>query len=127
MRFWDYLIDDIGQYNIHTTPSILPTKNDNNLFITNYLRHPDKSVAIIRPKTFDDVLRLVDFVSGNRSAVVDFNALDNATLSRAIDFLSGAVCALHGQMHSVADGIYLYAPKCTKLMTNKRKKRKDEK
>ena len=86
------------------------------------VKQPDKTVAVIQPFDFDDVIKFVDFISGNRSAVVDFNTLPNDELERSIDFVSGAVCALHGEMQNISNGIYLFAPNCTKLVTNKRKK-----
>lgn len=125
MKFFDFLISDLNSYSIYQNAQNASTKNDEfgNL-MQNFLKKPDKKVAIIQPQNFSDVLRFVEFISGNRSAVVDFNALDGSEIQRSVDFVGGAVCALHGEMQNIANGIYLFAPSCTKLMTNKRKKRK---
>ena len=120
MKFFDFLMNGFKNYSIYSeNPS---TKNDNIDYPQNILKHPDKSVAIIKPNNFEDVLRFVKFVSGNRSAVVDFNNLCGEELQRCADFVSGAVCALNGTMQLISSGIYLFAPEHTKLMTNKRKK-----
>ena len=128
MRFWEYLVQDFRNFDV-SCPSVLPsTKSDNNIgCLSKSIKKPDKKVALIQPKNFDQILEFVDFVSGNRSAVIDFNMLAGEDLVRAVDFVSGAVCALHGQMEKVSAGIYLFAPACTKLITQKRKKRTNEK
>ncbi len=127
MKFWDYLLQGIDSFNISNTAPTLSTKsNINPNFYNNYVKKPEKTVAILQPQNFNEVLKFVNFISGNRSAVVDFNALNNTELVRAIDFISGAVCALKGEMQEVSKGIYLYTPSCTKLMTNKRKNKNEK-
>lgn len=124
MKFFEHLLNDLDNYSLYKSAQTYSTKNNNNLYLNNLVKKPDKSVAILKPENFDDILKFVKFISGNRSAVIDFNFLDGSQIQRSVDFVSGAVCALDGQMQIVANGIYLYAPSCTKLMTNKRKKQK---
>lgn len=125
MKFWDYLMQGIDSFNISSTSPTLSTKsNTNPNFFNNYVKKPEKAVALLQPQNFNEVLKFVNFISGNRSAVVDFNALNSAEIMRAVDFISGAVCALKGDMQEVCKGVYLYTPSCTKLTTNKRKKQK---
>ena len=125
MKFFDYLLSDLNSYSVYEKAQNPSTKTDEiEIFSQNFLKKPEKSVALIQPQSFNDVLKFVDFISGNRSAVIDFNALDGPEIQRAADFVGGAVCALRGHMQNVSNGIYLFSPSCTKLMTNKRKKQK---
>ena len=127
MKFWDFLVQDMQHFDISsgTAQRTTPKRASQDFF--NTLKKPDKSVALLQPQCFEDIISFVNFVSGNRSAVVDFNNLNNADTLRCIDFVSGAVCALHGKMESICAGVYLFVPNCTKLMTQKRKKRTNEK
>lgn len=128
MRFWDYLVQDIHSFDISNPANIQTTKFDKTpISLQKFVKTPDKSVAIIQPTNFDQILEFIDFISGNRSAVLDFNMLQKEDMLRAIDFVSGAVCALHGKMEQVSEGIFLYVPSCTKLITQKRKKHTNEK
>ena len=125
MKFFEHLLSELDYYSVYNTSTHNSTKiNTNSEFLQNNLKHPDKSVAIIQPQNFDDILRFVKFISGNRSAVIDFNYLCSDQIVRCVDFVSGAVCALDGKIQNISKGIYLFAPNCTKLMTNKRKKQK---
>ena len=123
MKFFEHLLGDLKNYSVYQKAE-QGFVEQNNAYTQNFLKKPDKSVAILKPKNFDDVLKLVRFISGNRSAVIDFNGLDGAVLMRSVDFVSGAVCALSGNIQNISNGIYLFAPTGTKLMTNKRKKQK---
>lgn len=124
MKFLEHLFKGLESFSVYNPPdkqvNIHTTKNAK--IPSNMVKQLDKTVAVIQPFDFDDVIKFVDFISGNRSAVVDFNTLPNDELERSIDFVSGAVCALHGEMQNISNGIYLFAPNCTKLVTNKRKK-----
>ena len=128
MKFFEHLFCDLDSYSVYNPSNISPIKNEGEeLFLNNFQKTPEHSVALLAPNNFNEVLKFIHFISGNRSAVVDFNNLSNNEIVRAVDFVGGAVLALHGQMEKVANGIYLFTPSCTKLMINKRKKRKNEK
>ena len=123
MRFWDFLVQDFQSFDVSNSNALKTTKNDKtSVFLQKFVKTPDNSVALIQPKNFEQILEFVDFISGNRSAVIDFNMLEGENMVRSVDFVSGAVCALRGKMERVSEGIYLYAPSCTKLMTQKRKR-----
>ena len=124
MKFFEYLFQGLQNFSVYHQNADTSTNTTEFQVPSNFVKNPDKTVAIIQPTDFGDVVKFVDFISGNRSAVVDFNALCNNDLQRAVDFVSGAVCALHGEMQNISSGIYLFAPDCTKLVTNKRKKNK---
>lgn len=121
MKFFDYLLNDLNSYLLDGTEKSKEQQSNNFVFGQNLIKKPDRSVAIIELHDFSDAVNFVRFVSGNRSAVINFNALNAAETVRAVDFVSGAVCALGGTMQEISKGIYLFAPTCTKLKNNKRK------
>ena len=118
MGFWKYVFNNIGisrEEDIELTkPS--PVKDNNE---TKW--KTDDSVAIINPREFQDVVDLVSYISKGHTAVVDFKNLATNTAERSIDFLSGAIFALGGDMQEVSRGLYLYAPSGVKLIKPKRK------
>ena len=121
MRFFDYLLSDLNSYLLDGTEKRKSELSTNSVFAENIIKKPDKSVAIIELHEFSDAVNFVQFVSGNRSAVINFNSLNANEAVRAVDFVGGAVCALNGTMQEISKGIYLFAPSGTKLKNNKRK------
>ncbi len=129
MGFFDFVMKNLGiredtdnvtKEKDQNTPSESSVKRASNPHEWN---KPD-SVAIISPRGFQDIVDLVDFISGGRTAVVDFNNLATNSAERSIDFLSGAVFALGGSMEQVSDGLYLYAPSGVRLVKPNTRKKK---
>lgn len=120
MGFWKYVFNNLGlnrDDEEETQPSVVQKVVDTDT----PKWKTDDSVAIINPRVFQDVVDLVSYISKGHTAVVDFNNLATHTAERSIDFLSGAIFALGGDMQEVSNGLYLYAPSGVKLIKPKRK------
>ena len=74
--------------------------------------------SIIRPKSFKDIENLIDVLKQKRGVVVDLASQDTVLTQRMLDFLSGAIYALGGNIHRIEKRIYVMTPKGVKLMTN---------
>ena len=131
MGFFNFVMKNLGIQEIDDTNAKekIRTQVYENDDTTKKVNNPKEvqntdSVAIICPRFFQDVVDLVDFIAGGRTAVVDFNELATSSAERSIDFLSGAVFALKGSMEKVSEGLYLYAPQGVRLVkpTERRKK-----
>lgn len=118
MGFWKYVFNNIG---INKDEEELSKPKQENIEPRRQKWRTDDSVAIINPRVFQDVVDLVSYISKGHTAVVDFNNLATHTAERSIDFLSGAIFALGGDMQEVSNGLYLYAPSGVKLIKPKRK------
>ncbi|MDR0898847.1 MAG: cell division protein SepF [Lactobacillaceae bacterium] len=65
---------------------------------------------VIRPKVFSDAKPIVQSLLQNIPVIIDFSAIDEAQTNRAIDFLSGAIFAIKGNMSKVTEGIFVVGP-----------------
>jgi cell division inhibitor SepF len=71
---------------------------------------PPMRVFVVQSSKFDDVQGMVDHLKGRAPVVANLSGADYDTARRMVDFLTGAVYALNGTVHKVADGIFLFAP-----------------
>ncbi|MDE5601652.1 MAG: cell division protein SepF [Clostridia bacterium] len=67
-------------------------------------------VVINSPKTYEDVQRLIDHLKLREQVIVDFSAVNQTSVYRILDFMSGAIYALGGSIQPITKNIFLFAP-----------------
>ena len=72
----------------------------------------------MQPETFDDAREVCDQLKNKKPVVVNLESLTKETAQRVIDFLSGSVYALDGDIQRVSTGIYMIAPSNVDIMSN---------
>ncbi|GEM_PF-1232716 len=75
--------------------------------------------GILRPKTLSDIECIIDMLKEKRGVVVDL-ACEGLLTQRMLDFLSGAIYALGGNIHRIQRRIYIITPKGVKLMSDEK-------
>jgi cell division inhibitor SepF len=71
-------------------------------------RQPE--VVVMTPARYDEAAQAVRAVQQQRTVVLHLGAMPTDEAQRAIDFVSGGVCALDGQAERLADSVFLFAP-----------------
>lgn len=67
-------------------------------------------VMIYSPSTYEDVQLLIDHLKMREQVIVDFSTLNQASVYRILDFMSGAIYALSGSIQQINTNIFLFAP-----------------
>lgn len=67
-------------------------------------------VMIYSPATYEDVQLLIDHLKLREQVIVDFTAVNQASVYRILDFMSGAIYALGGSIQKITRNIFLFAP-----------------
>ena len=67
-------------------------------------------VVVLQPTTYNDATEIAGHLKEKKPVVVNLEKLDKDTARKIVDFLSGAVYALDGNMQKVANGILLLVP-----------------
>lgn len=67
-------------------------------------------VVVMTPARYDEAEQAVRAVQQRRTVVLHLGAMPTDEAQRAIDFVSGGVCALDGQAERLADSVFLFAP-----------------
>lgn len=93
---------------------------------TNLKKQPNKvvnihtasqfKVVIVQPENFDDAQDICDHLKNKKPVVVNLEYVEKDTAQRIIDFLSGSVYTLDGNIQKVSNGIFLLAPNNVDIM-----------
>lgn len=70
----------------------------------------DTKVHLVEPRVFSESQDIADELKRNKATLVNLTRVDNATKKRIIDFLSGTVYALDGDIQKVGQDIFLCSP-----------------
>lgn len=68
------------------------------------------NVTIRHPRTYQDVQNLIDRLKMREQVIVDFSTLNQQSVYRILDFLSGAIYALGGSVQQLRDNMFLFVP-----------------
>lgn len=71
----------------------------------------DAKMALFEPRTFEESEEVARYLKDKRAAVVNLHRLQRDYAQRTIDFLTGVIFALDGNIQKVADNTILCTPK----------------
>lgn len=69
------------------------------------------NMVLVEPRAYSESQSIVDNLKKRNSVVVNLKRVTNDQAKRIIDFLSGALYALGGDIQKLGNGIYLCTPK----------------
>jgi cell division inhibitor SepF len=69
-----------------------------------------QQVVLFRPSSFNDTSKAADDLRNRRAVIVNMENVDKAMARRVVDFLSGCVYALDGDVKKIAQSAYLFCP-----------------
>ena len=67
-------------------------------------------VVVVHPVAFEDSREIADHLKTKKPIVVNLENIDREVAKRIIDFLSGAVYSLDGNIQKISNGIFLIVP-----------------
>ena len=68
-------------------------------------------MILLEPRSFSEAQTIADHLKNRNSVVVNLKRVTSAQAKRIIDFLSGCIYAIGGNMQKIGIGIYLCTPK----------------
>ena len=87
-----------------------PVSNSKVVPITS--RNEDANVQIIKPSTFDDARKASEVLMRDQVVVFDVTGMrDSEEALRVVDFVSGTVYGLRGNIRKINTGIFIAAPR----------------
>ena len=66
------------------------------------------NIEIFKPRSFDDVAKIIDTLLSGRPAIVHLLEVRETTAQRVVDLLSGAVYAINGGVSELQKDIYIF-------------------
>ena len=67
-------------------------------------------VAVLQPQSYEDAREIADRLKSKRAVVINLEELSKEDAIKVLDFVSGVVYALEGDIQKVSSGIFLIAP-----------------
>lgn len=68
------------------------------------------SIHVIEPRVYSEVEQIADNLLKNQSVLLNFKRIDSEQAKRIVDFLTGTVYAIGGDIQRVGDEIFLCTP-----------------
>ena len=78
-----------------------------------------KNVIVYKPKNQGDIKNLIDFLRRKEPIIVNFASLPSSVSASMIAFISGALYALRGSIHPIANNLYLLTPEGVSILVPK--------
>lgn len=75
----------------------------------------EQKIMVFDPSVFSDVKNIGKMILNGRAVVVNFRKMDENQIHRVIDFLSGLIFAVNGDMQRIGEKIFLCTPKNFKI------------
>nr|WP_242540738.1 cell division protein SepF [Staphylococcus warneri] len=82
----------------------------NNNVQSNYATQESSKMCLFEPRVFSDTQDIADELKNRRATLVNLQRIDKVSAKRIIDFLSGTVYAIGGDIQRVGTDIFLCTP-----------------
>lgn len=67
-------------------------------------------VVVVTPESFDEAKDIAEHLKQKKPVVINLESVEKDIARRIVDFLSGAVYSLDGNIQKISTGIFLIAP-----------------
>src|SRR5690625_350416 len=109
-----FSVDDEYEYVEETddiTNSSGPTEELNqNVVNLKSMKQPTSKVVLCEPRTYNEAQEIADNIVNRRAVVINLERVDHSQAVRIIDFLSGTIYALNGDMQKIGTQTFLCTP-----------------
>ncbi|AUJ30052.1 MAG: cell division protein SepF [Liquorilactobacillus hordei] len=70
----------------------------------------EKKIALFEPRVYSDVKAIATRLLSDQAAVVNFQRMEEQQSKRIVDFLTGTIFAINGEIQRIGDQIFLCTP-----------------
>jgi cell division inhibitor SepF len=67
-------------------------------------------VVVFAPRTFDDAQEVADQLRAGKPVILNLESTDRDVAQRVVNFVSGSIYALSGEMHRIGSGMLMFLP-----------------
>ena len=104
----DYGFAPMATTTTTTAPAVAPSGFNGQVLSMKQGQKQD--IVLFRPGSFNDTSKAADDLRNHRAVIVNMENVDKAMARRVVDFLSGCVYALDGDVKKIAQSAYLFCP-----------------
>ncbi|WP_288528926.1 cell division protein SepF [uncultured Secundilactobacillus sp.] len=93
-----------------TSPSRAPIQPNNKVVSINAAKPTLNQIVLFEPRLYSDVQEIASQLMKNQAAVVNFSRIEHDQAVRIVDFLTGALYAIDGDIERIGNQIFLCTP-----------------
>ncbi|PMD67728.1 cell division protein SepF [Companilactobacillus nuruki] len=107
--------DDFEEKDVTTKTEQPKTNYSNNEKVVSMSTASDRTkanskIAIYQPRVYSDAKVIAKQLLNNKAVIVNFNNVNDDQSKRIVDFLTGTIYALNGEIKRVGEKIFLCTP-----------------
>ncbi len=87
--------------NTRSTPKVVPMQGGKSV---------NSKIALFEPKIYSDVKEIATQLLKIQAVIINFDHVDDEMARRIVDFLTGTVFAINGEIERIGDEIFLCIP-----------------
>lgn len=89
----------------------LNTINRNNVVsIKSGMNSTKSKIVLYEPRVFSDAKEVAQNLLNNKAVIINFSRMEDSSARRIVDFITGTVYALNGEIQRIGDKIFLATP-----------------
>lgn len=88
----------------------LNNKGRNNVVSIKSGSMPQSKIVLSEPRVYSDAKEVAQNLLSNKAVIINFSRMDDDSARRIVDFITGTVYALNGEIQRVGDKIFLATP-----------------
>jgi len=78
-------------------------------------------IVVMKPSLYEEVQGMVEHLKNRRAVVTNLEETSPEVAKQIIDFLSGAIYALDGNMYKIKEGVFIATPSNVEISSEQRK------
>lgn len=86
------------------------SKESSNVVNLSAIQQPTSRVMLCEPKSYNEVQEITDHLLNKRAVIINLQKVDQYQAKRIVDFLSGAVYAVNGNIQKTSMATFLCTP-----------------
>ncbi|SHG87666.1 cell division inhibitor SepF [Virgibacillus chiguensis] len=88
----------------------LPKEKHKNVVNLTSVNNPTSKVVLCEPRTYSEAQEIADNIVNRRAVVINLQRMENQQAMRIVDFLSGTVYAVNGDIQKLGAKTFLCTP-----------------
>lgn len=102
-------IDKLTGVNPDESDYVETEKNDVN-YVAEEKKSNNNKMILLEPRAYSEAQQIADYLKANSAVVVNLKRVTPDQAKRIVDFLSGTLYAIEGNLQKLGGGIFLCAP-----------------
>ena len=106
----DYEYEYVEEEEIPENKFVEKQKKNQNVVSLAAIQQPNSKVVLCEPRTYNEAQEIADNIVSKRAVVINLQRVDRNQAKRIVDFLSGTVYALNGDIQKLGSETFLCTP-----------------